>query len=130
MRRDSNDSNDSGAAAVELALVLPFLLLLVCGVVDFGRAYNAQITLSNAARESVRVWALGGTQDEVRARAIETAVGLDDTQVTFDSATECTFGDTTTIGVTASFTFITPMIAELAPSISRLGTNGVMRCGG
>ena len=127
MRRDSKDS---GAAAVELALVLPFLLLLVCGVVDFGRAYNARITLSNAARESVRVWALGGTQDEARTRASETAVGLNVTDVSFDSSPACTFGNKTTITVTASFSFMTPLIAELAPGGTELRTKGVMRCGG
>ncbi len=122
--------NDSGAAAVELALVLPFLLLLLCGIIDFGRAYNARITLSNAARESVRVWALGGTQDEATARASEAAVGLTITDVSFDSSPECTFGATTAITVTASFTYITPLIADLAPSTGQFSTDGVMRCGG
>jgi Flp pilus assembly protein TadG len=121
---------DSGAAAVEFALVLPFLILLVCGIVDFGRAYNARITLSNAARESVRVWALGGTQDEATAAASEAAVGLDVTDVSFDSSPECTFGATTAITVTASFTYLTPLIAEISPGISQFSTDGVMRCGG
>ena len=48
-----------GAAAVEMALVLPLLLLLVFGIVDFGRALNLQITLTQAAREGVRPAALG-----------------------------------------------------------------------
>jgi Flp pilus assembly protein TadG len=120
---------DGGAAAVELALVLPLLLLLVFGIVDFGRAYNAQITLSNAARESVRVWALGGTQEEATQRAEDTAVGLSVTGVTFDS-TSCTFGATTTVTVTAAFTYLTPLISELSPGLSSLSTDGVMRCGG
>ncbi len=120
---------EGGAAAVELALVLPMLLLLVCGIIDFGRAYNARMTLSNAARESVRVWALGGTQEEATQRAKDTAVGLAITGVTFDS-TSCTFGAKTTVNVTAEFTYLTPLIAELSPTISSLSTDGVMRCGG
>ncbi len=125
-----NTQKDSGAAAVELALVLPILLLLVCGIIDFGRAYNARITLSNAARETVRVWALGGTQDEARAAASSAAVGLTITNVSFDSTPECTFGSRTAITVTASFTYLTPLIAELSPGMSELSTDGVMRCGG
>lgn len=42
--------SQSGAAAVELALTLPFLLLLVIGVVDYGRAFYTSITVANAAR--------------------------------------------------------------------------------
>jgi len=37
-------ARDRGAAAVEFALLLPVLLLLVFGIIDFGRALNAQIT--------------------------------------------------------------------------------------
>lgn len=120
---------DSGAAAVELALVLPVLLLLICGMVDFGRAYNARMTLSNAAREGVRVFALGGTQEEATQRAQDTAVGLSVTSVTFDSSS-CTFGAKTTVTVTAAFGYLTPAIADLSPGLSSLSADGVMRCGG
>ena len=57
-------SRDRGATAVEFALVLPILLLLILGIIEFGRAYHLQTTLSNAARDSVRVMAL---QDSVTA---------------------------------------------------------------
>jgi Flp pilus assembly protein TadG len=55
---------DRGAAAVEFALVVPILLTLVIGIIEFGRAYNIQTTLSNAARDGVRVMAL---QNDVTA---------------------------------------------------------------
>jgi len=42
---------DAGASAVEMAIVLPLLAFLVMGVVDFGRALNAEIQLSQGARE-------------------------------------------------------------------------------
>jgi Flp pilus assembly pilin Flp len=45
---------ESGASAVEFALVLPLLLLVIAGVVDFGRALFTQVTLTNAAREGAR----------------------------------------------------------------------------
>jgi Flp pilus assembly protein TadG len=49
---------DSGASAVEMAIVLPLLVLLVFGIIDFGRMLNAQIEISQAAREGVRLAAL------------------------------------------------------------------------
>ena len=45
---------ESGQSMVEFALVLPVLLLLLCGIVDFGWIYYNQITLNNAAREGAR----------------------------------------------------------------------------
>ncbi len=44
---------------MELALVLPLLLLLLFGVIDFGRMLHTQITLTEAAREGARAAALG-----------------------------------------------------------------------
>jgi Flp pilus assembly protein TadG len=58
--------SERGAAAVEFAILLPLLLMLVLGTIEFGRAYNAQITLTNAARDGVRVMAIAN--DPVGAR--------------------------------------------------------------
>ena len=57
-RRRHDSHFDRGAAAVEMALVLPVLLFLLMGMIDFGRAYSAQIQLSQAAREGVRLASL------------------------------------------------------------------------
>ena len=120
-------TNDRGAAAVEFALVLPFLLLVVCGIIDFGRAYNAKITLTQAAREGVRVWSLGGTATAATTRVTDAAAGLSGVTVT---TTPCTFGQETSLTATAPFTYLTPLIADLAPGTTSLTATGVMRCGG
>lgn len=44
-----------GAAAVEFALVLPVLMLILLGIIEFGRAWNVKQTLTDAAREGARV---------------------------------------------------------------------------
>ncbi|HEY3966320.1 MAG TPA: TadE family protein [Planctomycetaceae bacterium] len=46
----ANPRTRCGAAAVELAVVLPVLMLLALGCVDLGRAAALNIALSNAAR--------------------------------------------------------------------------------
>lgn len=61
--------DDRGAVAVEFAIVLSLLLVLVFGVIDFGRMFNAQITLSQVAREGARLEALGQPDPEGRAEA-------------------------------------------------------------
>jgi Flp pilus assembly protein TadG len=45
---------EKGQAMVEFALVLPLLIALLCGIIDFGWLYYNQIALSNAAREGAR----------------------------------------------------------------------------
>jgi len=50
----SSLSGERGAAAVEFALVVPLLLTLVLGVTNFGRFFNLQLDLSNAAQEAAR----------------------------------------------------------------------------
>jgi Flp pilus assembly protein TadG len=64
---------DTGAAAVEFALVLPILLLVLFGIIDFGRAYNMQLALTQGAREGVRVVALGGTTAQATTRTQDAA---------------------------------------------------------
>jgi hypothetical protein len=74
-------SNERGAAAVELALVLFPLLLLVLGIAEFGRVYTQQLTMQHATREAARVIALeyddpGMTPPILTAKAQQTLVDL------------------------------------------------------
>ena len=50
---------ERGAAAVEMAIVLPLLLLLIGGIIDFGRLMFAEVMVVNAAREGARMVAMG-----------------------------------------------------------------------
>ena len=50
--RPVRDRRQRGAAAVEFALVLPLLLSLLLGVIDFGMAYGQSVSLQGAAREA------------------------------------------------------------------------------
>jgi Flp pilus assembly protein TadG len=54
MPRITRLREDSGAALVEYALVLPLLLLLVFGMLDFGRAFNYWIDTTHLANEAAR----------------------------------------------------------------------------
>jgi Flp pilus assembly protein TadG len=58
-RRRRNGRLDRGAAAVEMALVMPLLIAMIIGIIDFSRIFNGQIQLSQAAREGARIAALG-----------------------------------------------------------------------
>jgi Flp pilus assembly protein TadG len=51
--------DEQGAAAVEFGLILPVVLLILFGTIEFGRAWNVRQTLTDAAREGARVAAVG-----------------------------------------------------------------------
>lgn len=65
---------DSGAATVELALILPVLVMLITGIIFFGMLYNAQIQLSGAVRDAARSIALGGTSIQAPATTLQQQV--------------------------------------------------------
>lgn len=52
---------DDGQALVEFALIMPVFLLLVMGVVEFGRAWNSYQVVTDAAREGARTAVLADT---------------------------------------------------------------------
>jgi Flp pilus assembly protein TadG len=65
-RRSTNGHARSGAVALELALTLPLLLVVLLSIIEIGRAVMVCQTLTNAARLGVRRSVLpGATNDEV-----------------------------------------------------------------
>jgi Flp pilus assembly protein TadG len=57
-------AGESGQAAVELGLLLPFLVILVCGVVEFGRLIEMNHAASTLVREGANVASRGATMNE------------------------------------------------------------------
>lgn len=74
MRRHRAD----GASAVEFAILLPLLMLLVFGIIAFSQAYNRSQGMNAAVREGARLAALGdSTVDDIRARVRNAVSGSD-----------------------------------------------------
>ncbi len=62
-------ASDCGAEIIEFAIVLPLLLLVVMGVIDFGFMFQRYVVLTNAAMEGARVAVLPGySEDDTKAR--------------------------------------------------------------
>jgi Flp pilus assembly protein TadG len=150
-RRRHKNHLDRGAAAVEMAIVLPLLLFILMAMIDFGRGFNAQIQLSQAAREGVRLASLNPGTDSagqisdanygtsaITTRVKNAAGGVGGVTAT---VTYCPIPasatDTATVVVTSPFTWITGIssMSKLfgvgtfpQPAIIRAA--GVMRCAG
>ncbi len=55
---------DQGVSFIEFAVVLPILLALVIGIIEFGWIYTGYIVINGAAREGARLAARGAEMDE------------------------------------------------------------------
>jgi Flp pilus assembly protein TadG len=107
-----------GQAAVEFALVLPFLLVMLVGIIEFGRAWNEHQVITDAAREAARKGAI--YDESVTAADIEqvaedalTAAGIDPDAATItldnwdgDANTKITVS----IDLPYQFTFFGPLV--------------------
>ncbi|GAB6174609.1 hypothetical protein JCM15765_40870 [Paradesulfitobacterium aromaticivorans] len=69
--------HENGQAALELALVIPLLLLLIFAVTEMGRVGYAYITVNNAARAGARVASVGGNDQDILTSIDNSASFLD-----------------------------------------------------
>ena len=72
---------ERGQALVELAIVLPILLLILMGIFDFGRIFHGYLSVTTAAREAARQASLGRTDAEIYATAFASATPLEAAQL-------------------------------------------------
>lgn len=114
---------------VEFALVLPLLVMLLVGIIQFGLAYSAQVSISGAAREGARALALGEPAADVEA-AVVGASGVaevtDVVQAACPDPAPPGSTDYATVTVNATFEFSIPF-ADLGTRT--LSATARMRCG-
>lgn len=134
-----NRGSERGAAAVEFALVVPLLLVLVMGIAEFGRAYNRQAILSGAAREGARTMALSGTSATAKTAAVNAAAPtltlmhsnvvitfIDSTTGADSTSTSCGTGLSTRVTVNHTMPYLSRFFGTSKP----LKGVAVMRCNG
>ena len=120
-----------GQTMVELALVLPIMILVVLGLVEFGRALFIYTVISNAAREGVRAGLVdprntAWVEDRIRARLVLMAPDAVTVVVNYDDGTDAgQFSNPDLIeegesririDVSTDFTMITPVLRGLFPA--------------
>lgn len=67
---------DRGAAAVEFAVIVPLLLLILLFVIDGGRVFFVKISLLNSSSQAARAAALGLAPADIEAIGRESAPGV------------------------------------------------------
>ena len=128
---------EAGTAIVEMAIVLPLLLLLVFGIGEFGVAYTRWNSLTNAVREGAREGVVfrnpctAGTITTLIETTVENfanSSGLDGANITTTAVGACTgTGTQLTVTSTSPYDYIVlDAFLGLAPTIN-LSARSVMR---
>jgi len=95
----------SGSSLIELAVILPLLLVALLGAVDVGRAYYQSLVLCNAARAGAQYGAYSnetmtdssGIQAAALADLQDAVAASDDDEVAVESERYCECGDGSSI---------------------------------
>ncbi|MGA7576641.1 MAG: TadE/TadG family type IV pilus assembly protein [Desulfobaccales bacterium] len=112
-RRHWRQDPESGTAMVEFALVIPFLILILCGILDLGNLYFQKDLVNEAARQGARLAAVNDETSAAINTAIQQSYGNDLTAVA-NPATPIS-GSNVTVTVTTNVTIMTPVINAFFP---------------
>lgn len=109
--------NERGASAVEFALVLPILMVLVLGLIQFGFIFFHYISITHASREGARWAALEQPDADVRLKVKNSAPGLalTDADIDIDPAGDRSshIGDPVKVTVRYKTPVIAPLIGDV-----------------
>ncbi|TEB16845.1 TadE-like protein [Pelotomaculum sp. FP] len=122
--------NKQGQALVELALVLPILLMLVMGTVEFGRIFHSYLLITNATREGARAGIVGldDTAIKTKVKEVSVSLGLTDSQISIEPGQSSRVrGVPLTVRVNYSIGLITPIVDAVVPNPFPLTASTTMR---
>jgi Flp pilus assembly protein TadG len=139
---------ESGATAVEFVLILPLLLALIIGLIDFGRIGFVQVSVTAASREGARFSSLyssgitniqtlndfvqNSTPTVARVSQLDSQGSL---SVTTTQCSAIQSGENTSVTVATNFKWLLPvgLISILNPGSTwvqdfTISSTGTMRC--
>jgi len=128
--------DERGVAAAEFALLLPALLLILLGIIEFGMIMYGREVVTNAAREGARAGIVQGPPKRTEGDIITIAetyltnTGINSSNVTFTVTGEGLVSpNNLTVQATYQYNFLFPYIPMMVgiPSPLNIQTQVVMR---
>lgn len=119
-----------GQALVEIALVLPLLLIILVGIIDFGRIFHGYIVITQAAREGARWGALGYDDTKITAAVSDATATLDPANLTLSVEPEAASrspGEQIIVQITYKVYLTTPFLSAVLPNPVQLTAKTIMR---
>ena len=114
IRRHRIIKSEKGASAVEFALILPILIILVFGIFEFGIAFNNYITITHAAREGARIAAVDLNNPDLKNIIIERAypVPITPDDITISTPEGTNIGDPVEVEITYAISITIPLVGS------------------
>ncbi|MBI0577633.1 pilus assembly protein [Neobacillus cucumis] len=120
--------SEKGQSLVEFALIIPMLMLLLFGIIDFARIFHVYLTMDHAGREAARAASIGKDDSTIKSTAVFDAsnIGLTTDKITITPTGTRSSGSNVNITITYPITFLTPLIGNIVGPITLKDTT-VMR---
>jgi Flp pilus assembly protein TadG len=129
-RTSAQKNSERGAVAVEFALVAPFLVALIVGIIEFASAYNIQVSVTQASREAARTMAITKDPAQATAAGKAGAPSIDTALLSFDYSAATCVATTPPSNAVVTVTYSgTPLTGFFGSSLTLTG-KGAMQCGG
>jgi hypothetical protein len=120
--------NQRGAAVVEFAVVLPLLLVILFGIVEFGLLFYNKQVLTNASREGARAGIAYKSEAEITKIVEDYCRGTQSSSrlIRFDTDVDPvvtvtgvmgSYGDDLTVDVSYDYTFLVPNFFGSGPNL-------------
>lgn len=117
-----------GQALVEMALVLPILLMLFMGIFEFGRIMGAYMILSDLARDGVRHGVVGYSDQNIQNLIIDRRAWLEEERIQIDiSPSARSKGEPLEVKVQYSLPLVAPFLSSILPNPFPLESQCTMR---
>ena len=116
-----------GQSTVEMALLLPIVLVCLLGTLDMGRAVYAYVTLSHAVREGCRAAVVQMNSDEMVIQTVVNAgIGLNLTPGSVTITGSRQPGTTVTVTAVSVYRPVTPILSQVVGNAIQLTASSSM----
>ena len=122
--------NEKGQSLVEFALIIPIVILILMGILEFGVMLNSYLTIANSSREAARLGSVGANDIEICARILELSPNLETSNISVDITPldiNRKHGESVTVNITYQYNIINPLIGAIVNNVVPLNVHTTMR---
>lgn len=129
MIKRSGSKGNRGQSLVETALILPIILLILLGLLEFGRIMSGWMIITHASREGARLASLGGSNSQIttRVKAVSTTLTLTNMTVAISPSSNRNTGTMVTVNVSYTINLMTPFVGAIVGNSIPMDAQTTMR---
>jgi Flp pilus assembly protein TadG len=122
--------NKKGQSMVEMALILPLIIMLFMGMVEFSRIFGSYLLITHASREGARMASIGRTDEEVRTNVTNKVniLNVSELQIIFTPEDDSRItGEDVRVCVKYKLQIYAPVISSIVSNPFEMEANTYMR---